>query len=343
MSTLACERANQEVARDEAGGVFPTADPLKASAPLPFHRVLFPYGFPLHVKANHNAILRAAETCWGSYRRIFREPPLELRFFVSEASPNQVPPPPVFRAQANLLTIVADANHYGCCDLAAGFGFAYVTATAVNHADYLRYHFLESMAYSLLDTRHLAAIHAACIGRRGRGVLLAGESGAGKSSLAYACARRGWAYISDDASSVVLRKQGRTVVGNPRAFRFRPEATTLFPELKGPLHARRGKPTIEVETKRLPHVKVAYEYTVDHIVFLNRNAGNEGAPQLTPISSRDSLKRLFQNPWPSELAINQHRDAAIERLLTAPAYELRYRDFDAAIDLLDTLIPGDEL
>jgi hypothetical protein len=343
MATVVCGRANDEGAQDQTGSVFPMADPLHASAPLPFHHVLFPYGFPVHVRANHNGVLRAAETCWGSYRRVYPAPPLELRFFVSEASPSRIPPPPVFRAQANLLTLVADANHYGCCDLAAGFGFAQVTATAVNHPDYLRYHFLESMAYSLLDTRHLVAIHAACIGRRGHGILLAGESGAGKSSLAYACARRGWTYIADDASSVVLRKQGRTVVGNPRAFRFRPEVTALFPELKGAVHARNGKPTIEVETRRLPHVKVAYEYTVDHIVFLNRYTGDEGLPRLTPISARACLKRLFQNPWPSELAINQERDAAIERLLTAPAYELRYQEFDAAIDLLDTLAPVGEL
>lgn len=343
MATAVCARANEEPARDETGGVFPTADPLQASEPLPFHHVLFPYGFPVHIRSNHDGVLRTAETCWGNYRCIFPEPPLELRIFVSDAAPRRIPPPPVFRAQANLLTVVADANHYGCCDLTAGFGFAYVTAIAVNHPNYLRYHFLESMAYSLLDTRHVAAIHAACIGRRGHGILLAGESGAGKSSLAYACARRGWTYISDDASSVVLRKQGRTVVGNPRAFRFRREATALFPELKGPLHARNGKPTIELETRRLPQVKVAYEYTVNHIVFLNRYTSNEGAPRLTPISAQDRLKRLFQNPWPSELAINQQRDAAIERLLTAPAYELRYSEFDAAIDLLETLVPVGEL
>jgi hypothetical protein len=318
------------------------ADPLQAAASLPFHRVLFPYGFPLHVRSNHNAILRAAEISWASYRRIFQESPLELRFFVSESSSSRVPPPPAFRAQGNLFTVIADANNFGCCDLETGFGFASVTAAAANHPDYLRYHFLESMAYSLLDTRHLVAVHAACIGRRGRGILIAGESGAGKSSLAYACARRGWTYVSDDASSLVLRRQGRTIVGNPRAIRFRPTAVSLFPELKGRLHARNGKPTIEVETRHLPNVKVAYEYTVDHIVFLNRCSHEASVTRLAPIPARDCLKRLFQNPWPSELPINRERNAAIERLLNAPAYELSYYDFDPAIDLLDDLVRTDE-
>lgn len=318
-------------------------DPLHACTPLPFHCVLFPYGFPVQVKSNHRAVIHAAVNCWGAYNRRFHESPLELRILVSDSQPQRKPPPPVFRAQANLLSIVAGAHNFACCDLAAGFGFACLTSAAVNRRDYLRFHFLESMVYSLLDTRHLVAVHAACIGRRGHGVLLAGESGAGKSSLAYACTRRGWTYVSDDASSLVLRREGRIVAGNPRAFRFRPTAASLFPELKGRIKSRNGKPTLEIETQRLPHVKVAYEYTVDHIVFLRRSADDSESARLTPVSSPDSLKRLFQNPWPAELAINEARAAAIERLVDAPAYELSYKQFDPAIDLLDGLVRTNDL
>jgi hypothetical protein len=342
MGTVVYRPARGEEQPERAASVFPTVDPLQATPPLPFHHVLFPYGFPVHVKSNDNSILRAAKVCWGAYHRIFREQPLELRFFVSESTSGRQPPPPVFRAQANLLAIIADASNFGCCDLATGFGFASLTTAATNHKDYLSYYFLESMAYSLLDTRHLAAVHAACIGRRGHGILIAGESGAGKSSLAYASACRGWTYVSDDASSLVLRRQGRTVVGNPRTFRFRPTATSLFPELKGRLQARNGKPTIEVETRTLPHIKIAYEYTVDHIVFLNRRTHEINVPRLAPVSGKGCLNRLFQNPWPAELPINQQREAAIERLLDAPAYELIYSDLNSAVDLLDGLVQTGE-
>ncbi len=54
----------------------------------------------------------------------------------------------------------------------------------------------------------------------------------GKSSLAYACACRGWTYVSDDASSLLRSGTERKVIGNSRLFRFRPAAVDLFPELR---------------------------------------------------------------------------------------------------------------
>jgi hypothetical protein len=44
--------------------------------------------------------------------------------------------------------------------------------------------------------------HAAVVGRDGKGVLLAGASGAGKSTTALACVRAGMAFLSDDCALV---------------------------------------------------------------------------------------------------------------------------------------------
>jgi hypothetical protein len=313
-------------------------DPLRSTMPLPYQNIFFPYGFPALLKSNDLKIIQTAEACWNSHGNRFRVPPIEMRFVRSENYGRRTPPVPTFRAQATILTMIADANNFGCCDLAASFGFAFVTGAAVANRDYLRYHFLESMAYSLLDTRYVAMIHAACVGRGGHGILLAGESGSGKSSLAYACARRGWTYISDDASAIVLHGGGRTVVGNPHRFRFRPHAKLLFPELQGRLKTRNGKPTLEVKTEHWSHLKTAYEYNIDNVVFLNRNKARDSSAQLTPISSEQSLEHLLQNPWPRELPIHADRLSALERMAATPCYELTYQEFDSAIDLLDSLV-----
>jgi hypothetical protein len=315
-------------------------DPLKASIPLAFHHVLFPFGFPTHIKSNDPAVIRAAETSWGAFKQSFGLPPIEVRFVVSEIASRRRPPVPSFRAQANLLTLVADADNFGCCDLAAGFGFACLTKAATTHRDYIRHHFLEAMVYTLLDTQHTVAIHAACVEFNGHGLLLVGDSGAGKSSLAYACTRRGWSYLCDDASSLLLHKKGRKVVGDPQTLRFRPSALPLFPEIKGRTTLRRGKPTIEIRTEKLRNLKVAYESTVDYIVFLKRGELNASAPTLLPVGHQDTFTRLSKNPWPPELAINEQRSQAVERLLSAEALELAYWDFNPAIDLLENFVRG---
>src|SRR6185437_13878064 len=99
-------------------------------------------------------------------------------------------------------------------DLERGFASGWVSAGAVQNAGYLRYHVLESMSYSMLDALRVVTMHAACVALDGHGVLLAGESGAGKSSLSYACARRGWTYCSDDASALVRDAEDCVVMGN---------------------------------------------------------------------------------------------------------------------------------
>jgi hypothetical protein len=321
-----------------ANGEVGDGEALRLSVVLAFEQVFFPHGFPMLVKSNDSTVIKAAEISWGGLHQRFNVPPLEVRYLVSESMSRRRPPVPVFRAQSNLLSMVADANNFGCCDLAAGFGFACLTTPAITHKGYFRYHFLEAMAYTLLDTQHLVAIHAACVERNGHGVLLVGNSGTGKSSLSYACTHRGWTYISDDSVSLVLRKTGRVILGNPRTIRFRPSAWSLFPELEGPAELRNNKPTIEIETEHLRHIQTAYESTVDYVVFLNRQRSDVERPHLRPICPEEAVRRLCSARFPEELSIQEARSAATQKLLEAELHELTYKQLDPAIDLLEQLV-----
>ncbi len=314
-------------------------DPLQACVAMPFHHVLFPFGFPVQVKSNESVVVRLAEQTWGRFEQHFRDSPIEVRFLVSDFLARRRPPAPVFRAQGTLLAIVADAHNFASCDLANGFGFACVTPGTVSKRDYFRYHFLEAMVYTLLDNRHLVALHAACVAKDDQGVLLVGPSGAGKSSLAYACTRRGWTYISDDASSLLRRRAGRLVVGNPQSLRFRPTASLLFPELQGHTKLRNGKPTVEITTEQLREIKTAAQCRIDFVVFLNRQQKEIDPARLTPVARDESLRRLFQrSTWPTELSTHEERLEAIERLLDAQQFELTYKALDPAIDLLEQVL-----
>jgi hypothetical protein len=315
-------------------------DTLQSSVALKFQQTFFPHGFPALIKSNNEAVLEAAEVSWSGFRQRFDLPPLEVRFVIADSGSSRRPPVPVFRAQSNLLTLVADARNFGCCDLAAGFGFAYLTKAAALNKNYLRYYFLDAIVYTLLDTQHLVAIHAACIEANGRGVLLVGDSGAGKSSLSYACIRRGWTYISDDSVSLVLHKSGRTVLGNPQTIRFRPSARSLFPELKGRKELRNNKPTVEISTQLLGPMQTSFESNIDYIVFLNRKEIEPESAQLQPISKEEAMLRLSGSRFPQELSIQTERSAAILRLLDSEMYTLTYRQFDPAIELLAEMVAG---
>jgi hypothetical protein len=317
-----------------------SGDPLLRSIDLPLKRVFHPLGFSVEVITNSEEILAAAEESWGGLHRVFSEPPLELRIALGESGSGVCPPAPVYRAQRNLLSIVADARNFAVCDRDQGFAFAWIDADPVEHQSYLRYHFLESIGLNLLSAFYVTPLHAACVEFHGKGVLLCGNSGAGKSSLAFACARAGWRYISDDASYLVRNGSTRLIAGNSHQVRLRPSARELFPELKGfmPTPWAAGKPSIEIPTALLPYVTRASHTTAEYIIFLNRMAC--AAPELVPFSRE--VARNWANQSPAATGDNDEVQAASLRdLLNAQLLELRYSGLEGAVDSLQKRILGD--
>ena len=317
-------------------------DPLLTRVPFEHEAVFYPYGFPARIRSNSLKTLEAAERSWGTYRHRYAYAPLDIRLGISETSSPGCVEPPIFRSQGHLLSIVADRENFALLDLHSGFAFGWATkATAENQA-YLRQCLLEVMVHPLLEVSHLITLHAACVLHQGKGILLAGNSGAGKSSLAYACASRGWTFVSDDASAFQRNTRDLRVIGHPQRFRFRAHVVELFPEfqhLKSTMRSY-GKPTIEVNTSLIESFNSAEEGPVNAIIFLNRPAYESGPPALIPLSAEESWNRLLPSVWAVEMPAFEQRLAALERLLAVPTYEMRYSEFGPAIEMLERLVEG---
>ena len=312
-------------------------DPLLYRAPLPYTGRYYPYGFPVDVASDMREVLDAAEESFGAYAPRFDRPPLRVHIMVGEAG-HGLPPAPVLRGQRHLMLWVADHENFAVIDWRERFGFSCVTRATLADRVFFRWHFLDALIYMLLELNYITSLHAACVAREGAGVLLYGESGVGKSTLTYACARRGWTYISDDACSVV-RDGGRTVIGEPHHFRFRAEAPDLFPELRGRTVGRQldSKPTIEVLTADLP-IRTATECRVEHIAFLDRRPDIRAG--MTRIGKEESQERLQQDMPAFDPELDQRRREAVESIAEAPAFDLRYSDFAEAALLLEQIVQG---
>jgi hypothetical protein len=323
-------------------------DPLLYNFELPLEAVYHPLGFSVEIATNSREVLEGAEESWGDFRKVFSEPPVQLRMGVLAGGPAECPRAPVCRGHRNLVTQIADPENFAVCDMRQGFAFAWLTQATVKNRAYLRYHFLEETTWNLLQALYLTPIHGACVRLAGRGVLLCGDSGAGKSSLAFACARRGWTFLADDSSCLVRCRPGRVVTGNPYQMRFDESAIELFRELKDQRLTPRatGEMAIELATASMPEITTTSECSVDYIVFLNR--GKPEPPGLVPFPRNIALQWFEQFLCYGEKEVVCAQKISLRNLLTARIFEMRYSDLDTAVKLLEGLVrhasePADEL
>ncbi|QNI30745.1 aldolase [Alloacidobacterium dinghuense] len=303
---------------------------------LPLRARFFPLGFPLELATNSKAVMAAAEESWKHFRSQLVEEVLELHIAVQDADGSStLPPAPVYSQQWNTWLCVADANNFVMCDPNHGRSFGSVAQSTVDSSLYFRYHFLEAAAMWMISAR-TAPVHAACVSIFNSGMLLCGDSGAGKSSLAYAAARAGWTYLTDDASYLLLNGTNHQVVGNSHSIRFRNSGVELFPELEGRRITPRaaGKPAIEVPTTELHNLVTTDSAIVEYIIFLNRRSMNSDS--LVPLSKESVLPWFMQFiTGANESRVSQ--EAALKALLSVPIYELRYSTLDWAVQRLDKL------
>jgi hypothetical protein len=283
-------------------------------------------------------VLAAVENEWAVWPKAFDDPPIELHFEVTTDAMSPLPAS-VFRARGHLFAFAADAHNFAMGDTRERTASAFLDATAVEDIPYFIYHFLDAAAFQLITSLNFTPMHGATVARDGRGVLFTGDSGAGKSSLSYACARSGWTFVSDDASHLLRRRATkRIIVGAPHHVRFRPDAPELFPELKKFTPAMRGngKLSLQIPTVDLG-ITTAPSIAIDFIV-LPRRVQNTLA-RLTILNGdavRDYCSQWFYH-WDAETLAEQER--AFEAMLKGVrAYSLEYSDLEAAVYALNKIV-----
>jgi hypothetical protein len=315
-------------------------DPLGYDFPLPLTARYYPIGCALDLATNSEHVLRTADFIWGRFPASWNGDAATIRIIVDDRDASTPPVPSMPHGQNHLVSFVHGPDNFAVCDLARSFTFVCLTRDVARDAAYLRYHFLEPAGYLMVDAHHFRALHASCVALDGRAVVLCGDAGAGKTSLAYGCARRGWTYLSDDATHIVRDSPDRIVAGRPFRIRFRESARRLFPELKAfaPELRPSGKLDIEVDTDALG-LATALESRASHIVFLSREPGTRPA-RTRPLTRAEAESRLSEPVCYGDHRIRAAQDRTLANFLELPIVELSYSDIDDAERTLRALIRG---
>lgn len=164
--------------------------------------------------------------------------------------------------------------------------------------------------------------HAAAVGTGGKGVLVAGRGGSGKSTFAISCLAEGLDFVSDDYTLITASGPLRamplyTIVA------LREDMYQRFPHLEKPLleedgSFRGGKPQFQVPPER-------FSPSLDIQAIVMPKIAGDAEPSIAPIPPGKVMTQLIHS---TITQIESRRDTALiqqmaRRLSGLPIYEMR--------------------
>jgi energy-coupling factor transporter ATP-binding protein EcfA2 len=224
------------------------------------------------------------------------------------------------------------------CGAVAGAGFVTLAAEQraalvvvprelLRYAYHVRYELLEFAVYLLAQrVQRLVPLHAACVGRGDRGILLIGRSGAGKSTLMLQSLLAGLDFLAED--SVMVQPRTLRATGVASFLHLRPDSLRFFDRtaqaavLRNSVVIRRrsGVKKLEIDLRSAEFRRAAAPQRIRAVLFLSRRRAGTG-PLLVQLNRSAVLERLADS---QRYAAHQPGWSAFRRRVSAlPAYELR--------------------
>ncbi|SFS19918.1 hypothetical protein SAMN05216570_4190 [Dyella sp. OK004] len=270
---------------------------------------------------------------------------VELRLALARKEPLAGEPPPVrMQSGAGLLCGVMDAANYVVMSPTQGRALVVASEDMLDRPYYVRYELIEFAVFTLA-TRGLGLVplHAACVGRHGRGLLLLGASGSGKSTLALHSLLGGLDFLAEDAVFVEPGSMMATGVANflhvqGEALRFIDDAGIKGWIGEAPVIRRRSGVEKHEADLRCGHGPVATApLELAGAVFVSSQRADDPENLLTRIPDADVAPRLildqtYASGQPGWREFQQ-------RLAALGVYELRRGTHpDRSVDALQALL-----
>jgi hypothetical protein len=220
----------------------------------------------------------------------------------------------------------------GACSTAAVMSAAQRAALIVVARELLRfpyhvrYELIELAVFTLAArVQGLMPLHAACVGRGRQGLLLIGDSGAGKSTAVLHCALRGLDLVSEDSLFVAPQSLLATGVANflhvrRESLRFLAAADASFIRRAPIIRRRSGVRKYEIDLRQRRFRLAPRPLEITALVALSA-ASAGGKSLLLPIAPGEALARLRASQ-PYAASQPGWRSFA-QRMRTVPAFELR--------------------
>jgi hypothetical protein len=316
-------------------GIIPDlyADPFgEHSAGLQRERIQL-LGCRVEFESNSRDLLRLVHAAYAGLPRqklAGAAPELKIRLFLTSGKAvhrRSEPPPLAMVAGAGFLGGATGPSSFVVLSPQQRSALVVVAATMLRFPYHIRYELIEFAVFTLASrVQQLVPLHAACVGRRGRGVLLMGESGSGKSTVSLLCLLAGFEFLSEDSVFVVPDSLLATGVANfvhvrANCLHWIAQAREVAAIRSAPVIRRRsGVRKFEVDLRQRQYRLAPGPQEIRSVVFLSAAAA-AGGPVLRALSRSQMLARLTAAQ--AYAAGLPHWRVFCDRLARIESFELR--------------------
>lgn len=174
----------------------------------------------------------------------------------------------------------------------------------------------------------LLFLHSAALARHGRAILLAGNTGGGKSTTTWGLLQHGFEYLTDELSAICLQTLEAYPYPHALCLKRPPPPPSALPG--GTMDLGR---TLHVPAKLLP-VRACRDPLSIGSVFLMQHDPSATEPVVRSLSSAEAAARLYV----TGLNVLAHPDGGLPAVLSiaerVPCFELRTADLERTCELV---------
>jgi hypothetical protein len=321
------------------------SDPYGEGVPVPVRKAVNLLGGRFCFESNSKELLALVDEAYaGLPGHIFSSAPKTFRVKLmltpapaksNRRIPRQKSPPPITMLQgAGFLGSATPSSTFVVLCPQERTGLVSVAAEMLRFPYHLRYEAIEFAVFTLAcRAQGLVPLHAACVGLQGRGILLMGSSGAGKSTVALQCLLEGFDFLSED--SVFVAPNSMRATGAANFLHVREDSLQWLGRSRvrsiisrSPVIQRRsGVEKFEVDLRRKEFRLAQAPLKIIGVAFLSPRSGGTG-PLLKPLSSSETLARLKREQAYGE-SLPQWRSFS-RNLLRLGGFEMRRGPHPAA-------------
>jgi energy-coupling factor transporter ATP-binding protein EcfA2 len=284
------------------------ADPFGERTAVGMHRDMHLLGARVRFESNSEDLLRLVDSAYAGLprHRLSRVvPQLRVRLMLTSSERKRKgargePAPLRMMSGAGLIGAATGSSTFMVVSPEDRGALIAVAPGMLRFPYHTRYELIEFAVFTLASrVQGLVPLHGACVGRAGRGVLLLGATGAGKSTVTLQCLLEGLGLLAEDSVFVVPDTLLATGVGNflhvradsLRWIAQRSRATSIR---KSPVIVRRsGVRKYEIDLRGDEYRLAERPLKLGAIVFLSSQRAMEGH-LLKRLSQAEALSRLVQ-------------------------------------------------